>query len=224
MDIEGLGVKNVELLYLQGLVKHFTDIYKLKKEDLVGLPRFAEKSSQNLIEAIEKSKHTTLARFLYSLGIIHVGEYSAKVLARNFDQIEALYKVKPERISGIKQMGEKIADSISRFFNDHENINTLEALKSLGVKISNPDFMKEKEVKRPLEGLIFVITGTLPRSRDEVEELIGKAGGHVSGSISKRTDYLVAGVEPGSKLQKAQPLGVRIISYEDLMKLIEDGT
>jgi DNA ligase (NAD+) len=224
MDIEGLGEKNVELLYSQGLVTHFIDIYKLKKQDLLDLPRFAERSSQNLIGAIEKSKHTTLARFLYSLGIIHVGEYSAKLLARNFEHIEDLYHVKPERIAEIKQMGEKIAESISRFFNDLENLHTLKTLKSLGIEISNPDFSKEKEEKRPLEGLTFVITGTLPKARDEVKELIENMGGHTSGAVSKKTNYLVAGGEPGSKFQKAQSLGVRIVSYEELLKLIEEGS
>jgi DNA ligase (NAD+) len=221
MDIEGLGEKNVELLYSKELITHFVDIYRLKKEDLLELPRFAEKSAQNLMDAIEKSKHTTLARFLYSLGIIHVGEYAAKLLARNFKGIEDLYHVTPERIMEIKQMGEKIADSISRFFNDHENLNTLKTLKSLGVKISNPDFSKEKEGKRPLDGLTFVITGTLPKPRNEVEELIEKMGGRASGSVSKSTSYLVLGEDPGSKLQKAQSLGVKVISYEELMKMIE---
>lgn len=221
MDIEGLGEKNVELLYSKGLITHFVDIYKLKKADLLELPRFAEKSAQNLIDAIEKSKQTTLSRFLYSLGIIHVGEYAAKLLARNFKNIEDLYHIKPERIMEIKQMGEKIADSVSRFFNDHENLNTLKTLKSLGVKISNPDFSREKEGKRPLDGLTFVITGALPMPRNEVEEMIESMGGRASGSVSKSTGYVVLGQEPGSKLQKAQSLGVKIISYEELMKMVE---
>ncbi|MBI5409652.1 MAG: NAD-dependent DNA ligase LigA [Nitrospirae bacterium] len=221
MDIEGLGEKNVELLYSKGLIKHFVDIYKLKKEDLLELPRFAEKSAQNLIDAVEKSKHTTLSRFLYSLGIIHVGEYAAKLLAKNFENIEDLYHVTPERITGIKQMGEKIAESISRFFNDPENLHTLKTLKSLGVKIANPDFTKAQEGKRPLEGLTFVVTGALSVPRNEVEELIEKMGGHASGSVSKKTDYLVVGEEPGSKLQKAQSLEVKIISYDELMEMIK---
>ena len=225
MDIEGLGEKNVELLYSQGLVKHFIDIYKLKKENLLALPRFAERSAQNLIDAINRSKQTTLAKFLYSLGILHVGEYAAKLLARNFENIDDLYDVEPERIMGIKQMGEKIAGSISRFFNDPENIHTLDTLvKEMGVEITNPDFIKEKEGKRRLDGLTFVITGTLPKPRDEVEQLIESMGGHASGSVSKKTNYLVAGVEPGSKYQKAQSLGTRIISYEELLKLIKEGS
>ncbi|RJQ13582.1 MAG: NAD-dependent DNA ligase LigA [Nitrospiraceae bacterium] len=224
MDIEGLGEKNVELLYSKGLIRHFTDIYKLRKEDLLDLPRYAEKSAQNMIDAIEKSRHTTLARFLYSLGIVHVGEYAAKLLAGNFKDIGDLYHVKPESIMGIKQIGEKIAGSVSIFFNDPENLQTLETLKSLGVKISNPDFRKEKEGKRPLEGLTFVITGTLPRPRNEVEQLIGDLGGRASGSVSGSTDYLVAGEEPGSKLRKAKELGIKVISYEDLLTIIKSVT
>ena len=115
MDIEGLGEKNVELLYSRGIIKHFEDIYKLKKEDLLELPRFAEKSAQNLIVAVEKSKHATLSKFLFAIGILHVGEYAAKVLAKNFRKLEDLYKVTPERIMQIKQMGEKIASSVSMF-------------------------------------------------------------------------------------------------------------
>jgi DNA ligase (NAD+) len=224
MDIEGLGEKNVELLYSQGLVKHFVDIYKLKKEDLIELPRFAEKSAQNLINAIKRSKQTTLAKFLYSLGILHVGEYAAKILARNFKKIDDLYGIKPEKIIEIKQMGEKIAGSISRFFNDPENIHTLKTLKAMGVEISNPDFSKEKEGKQQLDGLTFVITGILPKPRNEIEALIESMGGHASASVSKKTDYLVAGEGPGSKFQKAQSLGTRIISYEELLSLIKEGS
>jgi DNA ligase (NAD+) len=221
MDIEGLGEKNVELLFSKELVGHFTDIYTLKKEDLLNLPRFAEKSAQNLINAIEKSKTTTLARFLYSLGIVHVGEYAAKLLATHFENIEDLYHVGCEKIIEIKQMGEKIADSIAIFFNDHENLHTLETLKSLGLTISNPDFKGEDEKVRPLEGIMFVITGSMPLPRKEVEALIEEMGGHASGSVSKNTGYLVLGESPGSKLKKAQSLGIKIISYEELLKIIE---
>jgi DNA ligase (NAD+) len=222
MDIEGLGEKNVELLFSKKLVSHFVDIYKLKKEVLLELPRFADKSAQNLMDAIESSKTTTLARFLYSMGILHVGEYAAKLLARNFKNIEDLYRVKPERIIGIKQMGEKIADSIARFFNDQENLNTLKTLTSMGLKISNPDFESKGLGRRSLDGLTFVITGTMPKTRKEVEELIESMGGHASGSISKSTDYLVRGESPGSKLKKAQSLGIKTVSYEELLKMVEE--
>jgi len=222
MDIEGLGEKNVELLFSKGLIKHFVDIYKLKKEDLLELPRFAEKSAQNLIDAIDNSKHTTLARFLYSLGILHAGEYGAKLLARNFKNIEELYNVKSERIIEIKQMGEKTADSISRFFNDPENLNTLKTLKSLCLKISNPDFESRRAEKRPFDGLTFVITGTLPEPRKKVKDLIESMGGHAASSVSKSTNYLVAGEEPGSKLKNAKELEVKIISYEELIEMVKE--
>ncbi len=223
MDIEGLGEKNVELLYSKGLISHFVDMYKLEKEDLLHLPRFAEKSSRNLIDAIEKSKHTTLARFLFALGILHVGEYASKLLAKNFEKLKDLYHVKPERILQIRQMGEKIAHSVSDFFNDSENLYTLKMLKSLGLKLTNPDFEGKgtgKE-KRSLEGLTIVITGTLPKPRDELEDLIESLGGHASSAVSKSTDYVIIGESPGSKLQKARSFGVKTISYDELLELIE---
>jgi DNA ligase (NAD+) len=219
MDIEGLGEKNVELFYTEGLVRHFIDIYKLKKEDLLGLPRFAEKSAQNLMNAIEKSKTTTLARFIYSLGILHVGEYTAKLLAKNFESLDSLYKVKSEQILEIKQMGEKIAESISRFFNDRENLHTLKTITSLGLGISNPDYKAKTGEAQSLAGLTFVITGTLPRTRKEIEELIEKNGGRASGSVSRSTDYLVLGESPGSKLSKAQKFGVKTVSFDELIDL-----
>ncbi|OGW52861.1 MAG: DNA ligase (NAD(+)) LigA [Nitrospirae bacterium RBG_13_43_8] len=221
MDIEGLGEKNVELLYSRGLIKHFEDIYKLNKSDLLKLPRFAEKSAQNLLEAIERSKNTTLAKFLFAIGILHVGEYAAKILAKNFKNLESLYHVKPENIIEIKQMGEKIASSISIFFNDEKDIKTLDTLTDLGLKLSNPDYVSGKKESKALEDLTIVITGTLPRPRKEVEDLIEGDGGHVSSAISASTDYLVVGEDPGSKLQKAEALGVKTISYDELLRLIE---
>jgi DNA ligase (NAD+) len=220
MDIEGLGEKNVELLYSKELISHFVDIYKLKKEDLLNLPRFAEKSAQNLIDAIERSKKTTLSRFLYALGILHVGEYAARLLAKNFERLEDLYRIQPERIMEIRQMGEKIARSIADFFNDPENLKTLETLESLGLQVKNPDFEKKKKEKLSLEGLTFVITGTLPKQRKEVEDMIESLGGHASSLVSKSTDYLIVGDEPGSKLRKAEALGVKRISYDELLRLI----
>jgi len=221
MDIEGLGEKNIEVLYLKRLISHFVDIYKLKKEDLLNLPRFAEKSAQNLIDAIETSKKTTLSRFLYALGILHVGEYAAKLLAKNFERLEDLYHVSPERITGIRQMGEKIASSVSAFFNDEKNVKTLETLKAYGLKISNPDLESGKKGKKPLEGLTFVITGTLPKPRKEIEDLIASQGGHASSAVSASTDYLLLGADPGSKFQKAESLGVKTVSYDELLRLIE---
>jgi DNA ligase (NAD+) len=221
MDIEGLGEKNVELLYSKGLIKHFEDIYKLKEEDLLGLPRFAEKSARNLVEAVDRSKYTTLARFLFAIGILHVGEYGAKLLARNFEKLEDLYQVKRYELVKIKQLGEKIASSISAFFNDKKNIETLEALKAHGLKVTNPDYVSGKE-KGVFEGLTFVITGTLPKPRKEVEDMIELHGGHVSSSVSASTSYLVVGDEAGSKLEKAKSLRVRTVTYDELAKMIDE--
>ncbi len=221
MDIEGLGEKNVELLYSTGLIKHFADIYKLKKEDLLKLPRFAEKSAQNLIDAIEKSRNTTLSKFLYGLGIIHVGEYAAKLLSANFERLEDLHHIKAETVMEIKQIGEKIANSVTAFFSDPENIRTIEKLKLLGLKITNPDFKEKEKGNLPLDGLTFVITGALPKSRKEVEERIEELGGHAASSVSKSTDYLIVGDEPGSKLDKARSLGVKTVTYDELLKMIK---
>ncbi len=225
MDIEGLGEKNVELLYTKGLIKKFEDLYGLKKEDLLRLPRFAQKSASNMMNAIERSKTPTMARLLYSLGIPHVGEYAARLLAKNFTQLEDLYHVQPEKMRSIKHLGDKIANSISVFFKDEKNIKTMEALKSAGLQIQNPDFIgekkKQKKQKLPLEGMTFVISGTLPAPRKAVEEMIEAEGGHASSAISGNTDYLVAGEKPGSKLDRARELSVKTVSYEELLELIK---
>jgi DNA ligase (NAD+) len=222
MDIEGLGEKNVELLYKQGLIRHFVDLYKLKYDQLVDLPRFAEKSAQNLVDAIEKSKKTTLARFLFALGILHVGEFAAKQLAKNFEKLDDLYHVKPERLLEIKQMGDKLAGSISKFFSEKENLHTLDTLMKLGLKLLNPDYdagtIKEKG---PLDGLTFVVTGTLSKPRPEIEELIGRLGGRAAGSVSKKTSYVLAGEEPGEKkINKAKELGVKVITEKEFEKMV----
>jgi DNA ligase (NAD+) len=222
MDIEGLGEKNVELLYNEKLIGNFSDLYLLKnkKEQLLKLPRFAEKSAQNLIDAIEKSKETTLNRFIYALGLEDVGEFAAKQLAKNFENVQRLYRVNPERIMEIKQLGEKLSESISQFFNDEENLTTLNALMDMGIKISNPDYAAAREeIIGPLDGLTIVVTGSLSRPRNEIEELIERLGGHAAGSVSKKTSYVLAGEEAGSKLEKAKALGVKVISEEEFKKL-----
>jgi DNA ligase (NAD+) len=222
MDIEGLGEKNVELFFSNGLIKHFEDIYRLTKEDLLSLPRFAGKSAQNLIDAIEKSRHAILSRFLFAIGILHVGEYAAKVLARNFQGLRDLYYISPEKIIAIKQMGEKIAASVSAFFNDKKNIDLMNSLAELGITITNPDYQQPDEGTKPLKGLTFVITGSMPKPRKEIEALIDDNGGHATSAVSKSTDYLVAGDEPGSKMAKAKKLGIAIISFDKLVKMIEE--
>ena len=219
MDIDGLGEKNVELLYSRGLINSFVDIYRLKKEDLIMLPRLADKSAQNLIDAINRSKKSRLARFLFALGIIHVGEHAAKLLAINFEKLEDLYHATKELIAEIKQIGDKIAGSVSDFFSDPENLHTLNAMKALGLEITNPDFVAGRNVEGPLSNLTFVVTGSMPRPRKEIEELVEKLGGHAAAAVSKSTDYLIVGEDPGSKLKKAKAIGVKTISYDDFLKM-----
>jgi len=223
MDIEGLGEKNVALLYEKGLIRHFEDIYRLKKVDLLDLPRFAEKSARNLIQAIDKSKHATLARFLFAIGILHVGEYAARLLARNFRRLDDLFNVQKETILGIKQIGEKIAASVSTFFHDRKNLQLFESMKKLGLDLSNPDFASDKKDGLPLEGLTLVITGTLPIPRKDAEALIEAHGGHAASTVSASTDFLVVGDDAGSKLEKANKLGVKVISFDALIKMTVTG-
>jgi len=224
MDIEGLGEKNVELLYNQGLIRHFGDLYALKKEQLLALPRFAERSAQNLIDAIEKSKTARLSRFLFALGILHVGEFAARQLAKHFEKIEDLYHVKPEHIVAIKQMGDKLASSIAGFFGEKENLQTLERLKKNGLTLSNPDYEAGARKERgPLDGLTIVVTGTLSRPRSEIEGLIESLGGHAAGSVSKKTSFVLAGEEAGSKLEKAKTLGVTVMTEEEFNKMVKGG-
>ena len=222
MDIEGLGEKTVDVLYEHGLVRHFEDIYKLTQEKLLGLDRFASKSASNLISAIEGSKRPALARFLYALGIMHVGEFAAKLISGYFRNIEELYHVPPEKISDIKQLGEKIANAVSNFFGDEKNIQTIESLKRFGLRTENPDYKKaEKAGELPLNGMTFVITGSLPVPRKDLEDNIEAMGGRASSAISKNTDYLIVGEEPGSKLEKARALGVKTVSYGEFQKIVK---
>jgi len=215
------GEKNVELLYEKGLIRHFEDIYRLKKDDLLVLPRFAEKSANNLIAAIEKSKHATLARFLFAIGILHVGEYAAKLLARNFRRLEDLYLVKKETVLNIKQVGEKIAASVSAFFNDRKTLELLDSMKKFGLNLSNPDFTAEKKGDLPLEGLTFVITGTLPRMRKEVEALIESYGDmpHLQ-SLRARTIWLQVKTQVQSL--PGQKAWVKTISYDTLVEMTQN--
>jgi DNA ligase (NAD+) len=158
---------------------------------------------------------------LFALGILHVGEYAAKQLARHFEKIEDLYRIKSGHIVEIKQMGEKLAESISGFFSEKENLLTLDTLIKLGVKISNPDYEAgTKKERGPLDGLTIVVTGTLSRPRNEIEELIERLGGHAAGSVSKKTSYVLAGEEAGSKLEKAKALGVKVLSEKEFNNLI----
>jgi DNA ligase (NAD+) len=206
-------------LHSKGLINHFADIYKLKKEDLLKLPSSPRNHRRTLSTPSKKQAHYP-GEIPLCLGILHVGEYTSKLLAKNFENLEDLYHMTPERILRIRQMGEKIAHSVSDFFNDRKNLQTLDELRKLGLKLTNPDFEGKENRKRPFENLTFVITGTLPKPRDEVERLIESLGGRVSSSVSENTDYVIVGENPGSKLQKSQTLGIKAVSYEELMKLV----
>jgi len=221
MDIEGLGEKNVALLHEKGLISHFADIYSLTMEQVAALPRFGIKSARNLIAAIDASRKATLARFLFALGILHVGEYAAKLLAQNFATLKDLYHVPVEQIIAIRQMGNKTAESVTAFFRDEANLRVLDNLIAGGLTLVNPDHLGRQHGSRPLEGITFVITGTLPNPRQEVEAFIEHHGGHAAASVSKSTHFLVAGDHAGSKLQKATQLGVRVISYADLIAMVK---
>jgi DNA ligase (NAD+) len=220
MDIEGLGEKNVQLFYEKGLIRHFADIYTLTVEQIAVLPRFGIKSARKLIEAINASRKAPLARFLYALGIPHVGEYAAKLIARHFATLKDLYHVPAERVASIRQIGDKTAQAVAAFFHDESNLSILDTLIAEGLTLTNPDYQGDQQKNRPLTGLTFVITGILPQPREAVETFIETFGGHVASSVSKSTHFLIAGDKPGSKLQKAQELGVRVISYSQLLDMV----
>ncbi|WP_018992287.1 NAD-dependent DNA ligase LigA [Aromatoleum toluclasticum] len=222
MDIEGLGDKLVDQLVEAGIVKTPADLYKLGVLALANLQRMAEKSAANLLAAIEKSRHTTLARFIFALGIRNVGEATAKDLARHFGSLDALMDAVPERLVEVPDVGPVVAQSIAGFFAEAHNREVIEQLRAAGVT------WEEGEPAAPVSGSasgkVFVLTGTLPTmSRDEAKALIEAHGGKVSGSVSKKTDYVVAGEEAGSKLAKAEELGVAILDEDGLRRLLEQG-
>jgi DNA ligase (NAD+) len=220
MDIEHLGRKNVELLVDQGLLKNVSDVYKLKEKDLHGLPRFAEKSAENLVEAIEKSKEQGLARFIYALGIPNVGEHIARMLADEFHSLDKLMSVSEEELLSIYEIGPEIADSLTSFFNEKKNLREIEKMRKLDLKAIVEKEKREKS--NVLNGKSFVFTGGLKDfDRDEAKRIVEELGGRATSSVSASTDYVVAGEKPGSKYDKAKKLGVKIIDEEEFKKLIK---
>ncbi|MBE7031862.1 MAG: NAD-dependent DNA ligase LigA [Ruminococcaceae bacterium] len=217
MDIEGLGDAVVEQLIDEGLIKTSADLFYLTKEQLVPLERFAEKSAQNLIDAIEKAKQNPLDRLLCALGIRLIGSRSAKAIAAHFKNIDNLMNATAEEVSQINDVGEKMAESIVHYFAKGETKELIEKMKSAGVNM----IAEERTVGGSLEGKTFVLTGTLPTlKRSDAQKIIEDNGGKVSGSVSKKTDFVVAGEEAGSKLDKAQSLGVAVITEEELLNMI----
>lgn len=220
MDIEGLGDKSVEQLVAVGLIHELPDIYKLELKQLINLDRMAEKSGQNLLDAIEKSKKTTLPRFIYALGIRNVGESTAKDLASFYGDLDEVMKQTEESLQLVPDIGPTVAKSISDFFKQNKNREVIQSLIKFGVNWPKHDI--QKFTSGIFAAKTFVLTGTLPSmSREEAKSIIEMNGGKVAGSVSKKTDYVVAGSDAGSKLTVAQELGVKIISQDELLKLID---
>lgn len=220
MDIEGLGDKLVDQLVDGGLVRTLPELYTLGLAKLSALERMADKSAAKLQAALEKSKRTTLPRFLYALGIRHVGESTAKDLARHFGTLDALMRATREQLLEVNDVGPTVADSLRQFFAQPHHREIVERLRAAG--ITWPEAGAQSQGPKALAGLTLVLTGTLPTlGRDQAQALIEAAGGKVSGSVSKKTHYVVAGAEAGSKLAKAQELGVPVIDEAGLRALLE---
>ncbi len=216
MNIEGMGDALVDQLIEKGLVENVAHIYSLTKKELLGLDRFADKSAQNIIDEIENSKKLPLERVIYGLGIRMVGERTAQFLAEHFGSMEALEKAKVEELEEVNEVGPRIAESIVEFFSIPANRKLVERLREAGLTLTG----KKKERGTKLAGKTFVLTGTLVHfTRDEAKRLIEDAGGKVTGSVSKKTDYVVAGADAGSKLDKAREFGISVIDEKQMQHL-----
>jgi DNA ligase (NAD+) len=218
LDIEGLGEKIVDQLVDHNLVRTPADLYRLGFTAIANLERMGEKSADNLIQAINQSRNTTLARFIFALGIRHVGETTAKDLANHYQSIPALMDADIEDLLTVKDVGPVVADSISNFMKEAHNREVIEQLLASGMQLS----VEEKVISAAVSGKTFVLTGTFPSmTRDEAKDLLEKAGAKVAGSVSKKTDYVVAGTDAGSKLTKAEELGVSVIDEAAMLDLLK---
>ncbi len=218
MNIEGLGKETVKTLYEHGLVKNPADLYDLTKEQLLRLEGVKDKTAENILKGIEKSKNRPAEKLLYALGIKHVGESTAKKIMQHFKSFEALKNASVEDLMQVEDVGEKVAESVYQFFHNPDNLHLIERLKNAGLKMEIEESSPEENV---LGGKKFVVSGTFKHfSRDEIKEDIEKHGGQVVSSVSKNTDFLLAGEKPGpSKMQKAQQLGIPVISEEEYLKM-----
>lgn len=220
MDIEGLGDKLVDQLVERELIATPADLFTLEVDTLAGLERMGEKSAQNLIEALERSKQTTLPRFLYALGIREVGESTARSLALHFGDLKPLQKASLEELQAVTDVGPVVAEHVVAFFRQSHNVEVIEKLQAAGV-CWEP--LEVAATELPLAGKTFVLTGTLSRPRQEIKQQLEALGAKVAGSVSKKTDYVVAGEEAGSKLEKARELGVAVLDEAGLRALLESG-
>jgi DNA ligase (NAD+) len=223
VEVEGLGDKLVEQLVDANVIRTLPDLYRLGLTALASLDRMAEKSAQNIVEALEKSKQTTLQRFVYGLGIRHVGEATAKELAKHFGKMDAIMDAPEDSLLGVNDIGPIVAKSIRTFFDQAHNREVVEQLRACGVTWE--EGAAGSDAPKPLAGKTFVLTGTLPTlGRDAAKDLIESAGGKVSGSVSKKTNFVVAGTEAGSKLEKAVKLGVAVLDEPGLLEMLNGGT
>jgi DNA ligase (NAD+) len=220
MNIDGLGKKTIAQFVDEELVKDLGDLYTLKKEQLLELEGFAEKSATQLIEGLKKSKQAALPRFLIGLGIRHVGTHIAKVLAQHYGSLEKIQKASKEELQAIHEIGSEIAASVENFFQEERNLQVIQRMQNLGVQVEEVDIVVG-ELLQPLAGKSFVLTGTLEgMTREEAKQKIEALGGRVLSSVSKKTDYVVAGIEPGSKLEKAEKLGVPVLDESGFKALL----
>jgi DNA ligase (NAD+) len=218
MNIDGLGEALVDQLVDKGLIHDVADLYRLTHEQLANLERMGDKSASNLREEVENSKKAGLARLIFALGIRFVGERTGQLLADHFASLDKLAKASEADLLEVEEVGPRVAESILEFFAEPRNLKVIEKLRKAGLRF------EQKRVHKPegyLVGKQFVLTGTLPRySRDEAKKMIEEAGGRVTGSVSKKTDYVVVGADPGSKLEKARSLGVKTIEESELLRLL----
>ncbi|MEE4282631.1 MAG: NAD-dependent DNA ligase LigA, partial [Pseudomonadales bacterium] len=219
MDIDGLGDKLVEQLVDAGLIEHVNDLYSLTVEQIASLERMGEKSAANLVDALDKSKHTTLARFIYALGIREVGEATAQTLAQHFASLQAIQQADEETLQQVEDVGPVVASHIVRFFKQPHNLQVIDALLQAGIHWDEVEVTPPQQ--QTLQGQTFVLTGTLSEmSRDEAKKALQARGAKVTGSVSKKTSYVVVGDSPGSKAAKAEQLGVEMLDEAGLMKLL----
>ena len=219
INIDGLGDKLIEQMVDVGLIKTPDDLYRLSTAQLAGLERMAEKSAQNVFEAIQTSKSTTLARLIYALGIRHVGEATAKTLAKTYGTLDAVMNASLDDLHTVEDVGPVVAHSIVTFWADARHQAVIKHLVELGVHWD--DVAVAEKIETPFTGKTVVLTGTLPTlGREEAKALLEQAGAKVAGSVSKKTDYVVAGAEAGSKLEKAQQLGIAVIDEAQMLAML----